>query len=213
MNQRTAPATPMLQLDNVSTHYGSICAVNQVSLQVHQGEIVSLIGSNGAGKTSLLMTLCGNPRASSGSIHFEGVDITDLPTHHIMQRGIAVSPEGRRIFPDLTVVENLQMGGFFLSKQEIEAGIEHVFHLFARLKERAHQRAGTMSGGEQQMLAMGRAILSKPKLLLLDEPTMGLAPIMVDKIFEVIQDISAQGVTILLIEQNARLALEASQRG
>ena len=213
MNQRTAPATPMLQLDNVSTHYGSICAVNQVSLHVNQGEIVSLIGSNGAGKTSLLMTLCGNPRASSGSIHFEGVDITDLPTHHIMQRGIAVSPEGRRIFPDLTVVENLQMGGFFLSKQEIEAGIEHVFHLFARLKERAHQRAGTMSGGEQQMLAIGRALMSKPRLLLMDEPTLGLAPLIIAQIFDIIQTIRSEGVTVFLVEQNAHRALQIADRG
>ena len=142
------PSNPMLELQHISTHYGSICAVNQVSLHVNQGEIVSLIGSNGAGKTSLLMTVCGNPRATSGTIHFEGEDITNLPSHHIMQRGIAISPEGRRIFPDLTVVENLQMGGFFLSKPDIENGIEHVFQLFPRLKERAHQRAGTMSGGE-----------------------------------------------------------------
>ena len=164
--------TPMLTLDGVSTHYGAICAVNQVSLHVNQGEIVSLIGSNGAGKTSLLMTVCGNPRASSGTIRFEGEDITQLSTHHIMQRGIAISPEGRRIFPDLTVTENLQMGGFFLDKAQIEAGMEHVFHLFPRLKERAAQRAGTMSGGEQQMLAIGRALMSKPRLLLMDEPTL-----------------------------------------
>ncbi len=205
--------TPMLELQNISTHYGSICAVNNVSLCVNQGEIVSLIGSNGAGKTSLLMTVCGNPRASSGTIHFEGEDITSLQTHHIMQRGIAVSPEGRRIFPDLTVIENLQMGGFFLGKQEIEAGMEHVFHLFPRLKERAAQRAGTMSGGEQQMLAIGRALMSKPRLLLMDEPTLGLAPLIIAQIFEIIQTIRNEGVTVFLVEQNANRALQIADRG
>lgn len=203
----------MLELQNISTHYGSICAVNQVSLHVNQGEIVSLIGSNGAGKTSLLMTVCGTPRATSGAIHFEGEDITDLSTHHIMQRGIAVSPEGRRIFPDMTVVENLKMGGFFLNKQDIEAGIEHVFHLFPRLKERAPQRAGTMSGGEQQMLAIGRALMSKPRLLLMDEPTLGLAPLIIAQIFEIIQTIRSEGVTVFLVEQNANRALQIADRG
>lgn len=206
-------STPMLQLQDICTYYGSICAVNKVSLHVNQGEIVSLIGSNGAGKTSLLMTVCGNPRATSGAIHFEGEDITNLSTHHIMQRGIAVSPEGRRIFPDLTVVENLQMGGFFLNKQEIEAGIEHVFHLFPRLKERAPQRAGTMSGGEQQMLAIGRALMSKPRLLLMDEPTLGLAPLIIAQIFEIIQTIRSDGVTVFLVEQNANRALQIADRG
>lgn len=206
-------STPMLKLQDISTHYGSICAVDKVSLHVNQGEIVSLIGSNGAGKTSLLMTVCGNPRATNGSIHFEGEDITLLPTHHIMQRGIAISPEGRRIFPDLTVVENLQMGGFFLNKQAIEAGIEHVFHLFPRLNERAHQRAGTMSGGEQQMLAIGRALMSKPRLLLMDEPTLGLAPLIIAQIFEIIQTIRNEGVTVFLVEQNANRALQIADRG
>lgn len=203
----------MLELDSISTHYGSICAVNKVSLHVNKGEIVSLIGSNGAGKTSLLMTVCGNPRASSGTIHFEGEDITSLPTHHIMQRGIAVSPEGRRIFPDLTVTENLQMGGFFLNKHDIEAGMDHVFHLFPRLKERAAQRAGTMSGGEQQMLAIGRALMSKPRLLLMDEPTLGLAPLIIAQIFDIIQTIRSQGVTVFLVEQNANRALQIADRG
>ena len=203
----------MLQLENISTHYGAICAVDSVSLHVNQGEIVSLIGSNGAGKTSLLMTVCGNPRASSGRISFEGEDITQLPSHHIMRKGIAVSPEGRRIFSDLTVTDNLKMGGFFLDKPQIEAGIEHVFGLFPRLRERAHQRAGTMSGGEQQMLAMGRALMANPKVLLLDEPTMGLSPIMCDKIFEVVQEVYKQGVTILLVEQNASRALQLANRG
>lgn len=204
---------PMLELDSISTHYGSICAVNKVSLHVNKGEIVSLIGSNGAGKTSLLMTVCSNPRASSGTIHFEGEDITSLPTHHIMQRGIAVSPEGRRIFPDLTVTENLQMGGFFLNKHDIEAGMDHVFHLFPRLKERAAQRAGTMSGGEQQMLAIGRALMSKPRLLLMDEPTLGLAPLIIAQIFDIIQTIRSQGVTVFLVEQNANRALQIADRG
>ncbi|ARA00038.1 ABC transporter ATP-binding protein [Comamonas kerstersii] len=203
----------MLELEQISTHYGSICAVNEVSLHVNKGEIVSLIGSNGAGKTSLLMTVCGNPRATGGTIHFEGEDITNLPTHHIMQRGIAISPEGRRIFPDLTVIENLQMGGFFLSKDEIAAGMEHVFHLFPRLKERATQRAGTMSGGEQQMLAIGRALMSKPRLLLMDEPTLGLAPLIIAQIFDIIQTIRSEGVTVFLVEQNANRALQIADRG
>ena len=203
----------MLQLEQVSTHYGAICAVNQVSLHVNQGEIVTLIGSNGAGKTSLLMTVCGNPRASSGRIVFEGEDITQMSTHHIMRRGIAISPEGRRVFKDLTVTENLQMGGFFLNKTEIADGIEHVFKLFPRLKERATQRSGTMSGGEQQMLAIGRALMSKPRLLLLDEPTLGLAPLIIAQIFEIIQTIRAAGVTVFLVEQNANRALQIADRG
>lgn len=209
----TQQPTPMLELEQISTHYGSICAVNEVSLHVNKGEIVSLIGSNGAGKTSLLMTVCGNPRATGGTIHFEGEDITNLPTHHIMQRGIAISPEGRRIFPDLTVIENLQMGGFFLGKEEIAAGMEHVFHLFPRLKERATQRAGTMSGGEQQMLAIGRALMSKPRLLLMDEPTLGLAPLIIAQIFDIIQTIRSEGVTVFLVEQNANRALQIADRG
>ena len=204
---------PMLQLEQVSTHYGAICAVNHVSLHVDQGEIVTLIGSNGAGKTSLLMTVCGNPRASGGRILFEGEDITQMSTHHIMRRGIAISPEGRRVFKDLTVTENLQMGGFFLSKAEIADGVEHVFKLFPRLKERAAQRSGTMSGGEQQMLAIGRALMSKPRLLLLDEPTLGLAPLIIAQIFEIIQTIRAAGVTVFLVEQNANRALQIADRG
>lgn len=203
----------MLQLEQVSTHYGAICAVNHVSLHVDQGEIVTLIGSNGAGKTSLLMTVCGNPRASGGRILFEGEDITQMSTHHIMRRGIAISPEGRRVFKDLTVTENLQMGGFFLNKAEIAAGVEHVFKLFPRLKERAAQRSGTMSGGEQQMLAIGRALMSKPRLLLLDEPTLGLAPLIIAQIFEIIQTIRAAGVTVFLVEQNANRALQIADRG
>ncbi len=203
----------MLEVKELSTHYGAICAVDQVSLHVNQGEIVSLIGSNGAGKTSLLMTVCGNPRASGGHIYLEGEDITTLPSHHIMRKGIAVSPEGRRVFPQLTVTENLQMGGFFLDKGEIQAGIEHVFELFPRLQERAAQRAGTLSGGEQQMLAIGRALMSKPRLLLLDEPTLGLAPLIIAQIFEIILTVRQEGVTVFLVEQNANKALQIADRG
>jgi len=203
----------MLKLENVDTYYGAIQALRDVSIEVRQGEIVTLIGSNGAGKTTLLMTICGNPRAHRGHITFLDEDITASPTHHIMRRGIAVSPEGRRVFKDLTVTENLQMGGFFSSKQEIEAGLAYVYELFPRLKERAAQRAGTMSGGEQQMLAIGRALMSRPKLLLLDEPTLGLAPLIIAQIFEIIQTIRAQGVTVFLVEQNANKALQVADRG
>ena len=203
----------MLELRQISTHYGAICAVNNVSLHVNQGEIVSLIGSNGAGKTTLLMTVCGNPRASSGSVWFEGENITNLSTHLIMRKGIAISPEGRRVFPDLTVAENLKMGGFFLDKAEIESGMEHVFKLFPRLQERASQRAGLMSGGEQQMLAIGRALMSKPRMLLLDEPTLGLAPLIIAQIFEIIKTIRSNGVTVFLVEQNANKALAIADRG
>ena len=204
---------PMLELRQINTHYGAIRAACDVSLQVRQGEIVSLIGANGAGKTTLLMTVCGNPRASSGSVWFEGENITNLPSHLIMRKGIAISPEGRRVFPDLTVTENLKMGGFFLDKDEIAQGIAYVFDLFPRLKERAEQRAGTMSGGEQQMLAIGRALMSKPRLLLLDEPTLGLAPLVIAQIFEIIQAIRSEGVTVFLVEQNANKALHIADRG
>ncbi|MDO5693187.1 MAG: ABC transporter ATP-binding protein [Pseudomonadota bacterium] len=203
----------MLEVKDLSTHYGAVCAVDMVSLRVDQGEIVSLIGSNGAGKTSLLMTVCGNPRASSGHVLLEGQNITLLPSHLIMRKGIAISPEGRRVFPQLTVTENLQMGGFFLDKAEIAEGIEHVFKLFPRLRERATQRAGTLSGGEQQMLAIGRALMSKPRLLLLDEPTLGLAPLIIAQIFEIIQSIRDEGVTVFLVEQNANRALQIADRG
>ncbi len=203
----------MLKLENVNSHYGAIQALHGVSVDVNQGEIVTLIGANGAGKTTLLMTVCGGPRASAGKISFLGEDITKLDTHHIMRKGIAISPEGRRVFPALTVVENLQMGAFFLNRQEIEEGIQYVFGLFPRLKERANQRAGTMSGGEQQMLAIGRALMSRPKLLLLDEPTLGLAPLIIAQIFEIIQTIREQGITVFLVEQNANKALQVADRG
>lgn len=203
----------MLQLEGVSTFYGPIQALDDVSLVVNRGEIVTLIGSNGAGKTTLLMTVCGNPRAATGLIRFEGQDIARLDTPQIMRNGIAISPEGRRVFADMTVTENLQMGGFFQNREEIEAGLEHAFNLFPRLRERAHQRAGTMSGGEQQMLAIGRALMSRPRLLLLDEPTLGLAPLIIAQIFEIIQKIRSEGVTVFLVEQNANRALQLADRG
>jgi branched-chain amino acid transport system ATP-binding protein len=203
----------MLKLENVHTHYGAIQALDGVSIEVNQGEIVTLIGANGAGKTTLLMTVCGTPKASAGRVIFEGQDITGESTHVIMRRGIAISPEGRRVFPDLTVSENLKMGGFFLGKDEIHASLEHVYGLFPRLRERANQRAGTMSGGEQQMLAIGRALMTRPKLLLLDEPTLGLAPLIIAQIFDIIRTIRQQGVTVFLVEQNANKALQVADRG
>ena len=203
----------MLQLEGVSTFYGPIQALDDVNLVVNRGEIVTLIGSNGAGKTTLLMTVCGNPRAATGHIRFEGQDIARQDTPQIMRNGIAISPEGRRVFADMTVTENLQMGGFFQNREEIEAGLEHAFNLFPRLRERAHQRAGTMSGGEQQMLAIGRALMSRPRLLLLDEPTLGLAPLIIAQIFEIIQKIRSEGVTVFLVEQNANRALQLADRG
>ncbi len=203
----------MLKLQNIHTYYGAIQALNDVSVEVNKGEIVTLIGANGAGKTTLLMTVCGSPRARSGSVLFQGEDITQAPTHTIMQKGIAISPEGRRVFPDLTVAENLMMGGFFLGRQEVEAGLDRVYDLFPRLKERAAQRAGTMSGGEQQMLAIGRALMTQPTLLLLDEPTLGLAPLIIAQIFDIIRTIREQGVTVFLVEQNANKALQVADRG
>jgi len=203
----------MLKLEKVHTHYGAVEALSGVSIEVNKGEIVTLIGSNGAGKTTLMMTVCGSPRASSGRVLFEGRDITRMPTHEIMRMGMAISPEGRRVFPSLTVLENLQMGGFFANRQEIEAGIEHVFKLFPRLNQRANQRAGTMSGGEQQMLAIGRALMSRPRLLLLDEPTLGLAPLIIAQIFDIIRAIREEGVTVFLVEQNANKALHVADRG
>lgn len=203
----------MLKLQNVHTHYGAIEALHNVSVEVKKGEIVTLIGANGAGKTTLLMTVCGSPRATSGTILFEDLDITKQDTHTVMRHGIAISPEGRRVFPDLTVLENLKMGGFFLTGDQINEGVEHVYELFPRLSERASQRAGTMSGGEQQMLAIGRALMTRPKLLLLDEPTLGLAPLIITQIFEIIRTIRDEGVTVFLVEQNAHKALQVADRG
>lgn len=203
----------MLKLDNINSGYGAIQALHDVSLEVNQGEIVTLIGSNGAGKTTTLMTICGNPRLRTGTISFMGEDISTLHTHAIMRKGIAISPEGRRVFPDLNVLENLKMGAFFLNREETEAGLEHIFELFPRLKERASQRSGLMSGGEQQMLAIGRALMSRPKMLLLDEPTLGLAPLIIEQIFEIIKTIRAEGITVFLVEQNANKALQIADRG
>lgn len=203
----------MLKLEKINSGYGAIQALHDVSLQVEEGEIVTLIGSNGAGKTTTLSTICGNPRVRTGTIHFMGEDISDLQTHAIMRKGIAISPEGRRVFPDLNVLDNLKMGGFFLNREDTEAGIEHVFELFPRLRERSSQRSGLMSGGEQQMLAIARALMSKPKMLLLDEPTLGLAPLIIEQIFEIIKTIREEGITVFLVEQNANKALQIADRG
>lgn len=203
----------MLQLKDVHTYYGKIQALDGVSLEVQKGEIVTLIGANGAGKSTLLMTVCGDPRAREGKIEFNGADITQSETSEIMRSGLAVVPEGRRIFSGLTVEENLIMGGFFESKESIEASLEYVLGLFPRLKERFNQRGGTMSGGEQQMLAIGRALMSKPKMLFLDEPSLGLAPIIINQIFEIIEQLRDQGMTIFLVEQNANQALKLADRG
>jgi len=209
----TAQQTPIMRFNNVSAFYGKIQALHGVSVDVYPGEIVTLIGANGAGKSTMLMTLCGEPRAASGSIHFEEREITGLPTPLIMRHGIAIAPEGRRVFARLTVEENLAMGAFFTSADGKQAQMEHVLNLFPRLKERFHQRAGTMSGGEQQMLAIGRALMSQPRLLLLDEPSLGLAPIIIARIFETIEQLRREGVTIFLVEQNANQALKLADRG
>lgn len=202
----------MLQFENVSTFYGKIQALHEVSVEVRQGEIVTLIGANGAGKSTLLMTLCGSPQATSGSIRYQGEQLIGLDTPQIMRKSIAVVPEGRRVFARLTVEENLIMGGFFTAKQDYQAQLDAVLLLFPRLKERFAQRAGTMSGGEQQMLAIGRALMSKPKLLLLDEPSLGLAPIIIQQIFEIIEQLRRDGVTVFLVEQNANQALKLADR-
>ncbi|WP_328187387.1 ABC transporter ATP-binding protein [Marinobacter sp. OP 3.4] len=203
----------MLLLEDVHTHYGKIEALHGVSVEVKKGEIVSLIGANGAGKTTLLMTVCGTPQATSGRVLLEGRDVTRLPTSEIMRSGISIVPEGRRVFPGLTVAENLHMGGFFNTRAENEDSIEHVYDLFPRLKEREHQRAGTMSGGEQQMLAIGRALMSKPRLMILDEPSLGLAPLVIKQIFEIIARLRDEGITVFLVEQNANQALQLADRG
>ncbi|MBO9492716.1 ATP-binding cassette domain-containing protein [Thalassotalea sp. G20_0] len=203
----------MLSLEHVSTFYGQIQALDDVSVEIRAGEIVTLIGANGAGKTSLLMTLCGDPRASSGQIFYGGRDITRDDTADIMRSGIALVPEGRRVFSRLTVEENLSMGGFFTDEQDYRQLYRHVLELFPRLEERLTQRAGTMSGGEQQMLAIARALMSKPRLLLLDEPSLGLAPIVIQQIFDIIARLRDEGMTIFLVEQNANQALKLADRG
>lgn len=204
----------MLWLEEVHTHYGNIEALKGVSVEVKQGEIVTIIGANGAGKSTLLMTICGNPKASAGRVVYEGRDITRLATYDIVNLGISQSPEGRRIFPRMTVYENLQMGAVPSGGRWFEQDVEKVFTLFPRLKERLHQRGGTLSGGEQQMLAIGRALLARPRVLLLDEPSLGIAPILVQQIFKAIVEINrTDGLTILLVEQNAYQALKIAHRG
>ena len=203
----------MLSVAGVHTYYGAIQALRGIDLLVEQGEVVTLIGANGAGKSTLLMTICGNPRATRGSVRFEGEDITRLPTFEIVRRGIAQSPEGRRIFPRMTVLENLQMGALTTDPTHFDHDVERVFELFPRLKERQHQRGGTLSGGEQQMLSIARALMSRPRLLLLDEPSLGLAPMIVKQIFEVLREINRNGVTVFLVEQNAFHALKLAHRG
>lgn len=205
--------TPQLEIKDLSISYGGIKALRSVSLNVPKGQLVSLIGANGAGKTTLLNGISGILKCESGTISFEGDDITNRPPHWIVKRGISQVPEGRRIFSRLTVEENLKMGAYTRdSWQEVKKEMDLVFQLFPRLKERKHQVAGTLSGGEQQMLAIGRALMTKPRLLLLDEPSMGLAPILVDLIFETIKEIHQKGTGILLVEQNAYIGLEVSQR-
>jgi branched-chain amino acid transport system ATP-binding protein len=204
----------MLTIENVHTYYGNIQALKGLSLELEKGEIVTLIGSNGAGKTTTLRTISGLLRPHEGRVVFEGEDLTTVRPHDIVSRGISMVPEGRGIFARLTVTENLEMGAFSRSdKKEIAESLERVFKLFPRLKERRGQVGGTLSGGEQQMLATGRALMSSPRLILMDEPSMGLAPVLVELIFETIQDINKEGVSILLVEQNALMALAIANRG
>lgn len=204
----------MLELIDVHTYYGNIQALKGISLSVSPGEVVTLIGSNGAGKTTTLRTIQGLLRPRQGKVMFEGRELNAVSTENIVRLGIAQSPEGRMIFPRMTVLENLEMGAFQRRDSVgIKADMDHVFSLFPRLKERISQKGGTLSGGEQQMLAIGRALMARPRLLLLDEPSMGLAPMLVSQIFSIIQEISAEGMTILLVEQNARMALTVANRG
>ena len=206
--------TSMLKVDDLSVHYGVIQAVKNVSFEVNEGEVVSLIGANGAGKTSILRTISGLVRPSAGKIEFLGQEIQKAPARKIVASGLSQVPEGRHVFSGLTVMENLEMGAFLhKDRDENQKNLKKVFDRFPRLEERKNQDAATLSGGEQQMLAMGRALMSKPKLLLLDEPSMGLAPIFIQEIFDIIQDIQKQGTTVLLIEQNAQKALSIADRG
>src|SRR5687768_3220578 len=204
----------VLELEDVHTYYGAIHALKGISLRVNEGEVVTLIGANGAGKSTTLRSINGINHPRQGTIHFQGRDITKAAPHTIVKMGIAQSPEGRRLFPQMTVLENLEMGAFQRTdRANFREDLDRVFHLFPRLAERKLQKAGTMSGGEQQMCAMGRALMARPKLLLLDEPSMGLAPIFVERIFEIVKEINAQGTPILLVEQNALMALDAANRG
>ena len=203
----------LLKIEDLHTNYGAIHALKGISLEVNEGEIVCLIGSNGAGKTTLVNSIVGIVKSSSGKSTFDGKDITHVPAHAMTKAGIGISPEGREVFPELTVEENLRIGAFIVKDQnQIKESYERVYALFPRLKERTTQLAGTLSGGEQQMLAVGRALMSNPKMILLDEPSLGLAPNFVEMIFSMIKEINKQGVTVLLIEQNANMALQISQR-
>ncbi len=203
----------MLNVADLEVYYGSIHAIKGISFEVNQGEIVTLIGANGAGKSTTLKTVSAMMRAKSGIISFEGQSLVGIKPHKVVGMGMAHCPEGRRIFQQMTVQENLEMGAYIRDRGEIGDSIAHVYNLFPRLKERYKQIAGTLSGGEQQMLAMGRAMMSKPKLLMLDEPSMGLAPLLVEEIFRIIQDLNQAGTTILLVEQNAQMALSIANRG
>jgi branched-chain amino acid transport system ATP-binding protein len=220
MTTATAPTAPttgsgevLLELKEVHTYYGRIHALQGISLQVHKGEIVTLIGANGAGKTTILKTISGLLHASKGQVFFEGKDVTQRAAHLLVKDGIGHAPEGRRIFSRLTVLENLQMGAFTRTQAEAREDLERMFVLFPRLRERSSQLGGSLSGGEQQMLAVGRALMSRPDVLLLDEPSLGLAPILVQEIFSIIQEINSRGMTILLVEQNALQALNVANRG
>ena len=202
----------MLKVENLNVYYGSIHAIKGISFEVNQGEIVTMIGANGAGKSTTMNTVAGLLKPRSGSIVFEDKDITHMPASKVVSLGLALCPEGRRVFQQMSVRENLEMGGYTRQASEIAPALEHVFELFPRLKERQRQIAGTLSGGEQQMLAMGRAMMSKPKLLMLDEPSMGLAPLLVEQIFDIILSLNKAGTTILLVEQNAQMALSIADR-
>jgi len=204
---------PVLALRDVHTYYGKIHALQGITLEVRRGEIVTLIGANGAGKTTTLKTISGLLHPAKGTVHFEDRDVSRTPPHQLVRDGIAQAPEGRRIFSRLTVLENLQMGGYTRTGREVAENVEHVYSLFPRLAERAGQKGGTLSGGEQQMLAIGRALMTRPKVLLLDEPSLGLSPILIQQIFKIIREINANGTTVLLVEQNALQALEVADRG
>ena len=203
----------MLKVNDINVYYGAIHAIKGVSFQVNDGEVVTLIGANGAGKSTTLNTVCGLLHSRTGSVEFLGQDLAGIPAHKLVERGLAHVPEGRRIFQHMTVEENLEMGAYTQPRSSVDPNLERVFEQFPRLKERRRQVAGTLSGGEQQMLAMGRGLMSSPKLLMLDEPSMGLAPILVEQIFDIIKRLHQAGTTILLVEQNARMALSVADRG